>query len=60
MSIDINKAVNSVPRAEGLKMGEANSVLTTPNPTFGKYSSGYVDGANATNSESIFGKDNKH
>lgn len=54
--VDINKATNQVPRANGLKYGNANIALTTPNPTFGKYSSGYVAGKDAVNEGQIFSK----
>lgn len=56
----LTPANRSVPRADGLKTGAANTVLTTPEETFGKYTSGYNEGTNAINDGHIFGKEAKH
>lgn len=49
----LSPATKSVPRADGIKYGNSNTTLTTPNPTFGKYSSGYVEGKDAVNKGQI-------
>lgn len=57
---DLTKAINPVPRADGLKMGSANTAFTTPDPTFGEYSSGYKDGDSSANGANIFGPQVSH
>lgn len=56
MSEKITPANRPVNRADGVKYGNLNTTLTTPNPTFGKYSSGYNEGKDAVNIGNIMGK----
>lgn len=56
----ISPATKSVSRPGGIKYGEANSTLTTPNPTFGKYSSGYKEGEKAINDAEVFSSKSAH
>ena len=58
--VPINKTTVQVPRANGLKYGNANTVLTTPDPTFGKYSAGYPSGKDAINEGQIFNKSTEY
>lgn len=51
------KANYPVGRADGLKMGSANTVYTTPDPSFGRYISGYTSEPNSGN---IFGSEAEH
>ncbi len=41
---------------DGISMPSASKVMTTPDPTFGRYFGADTPGANAVNSESIMGK----
>lgn len=56
----LTPANRPVPRADGLKMGNANTTLTTPNPTFGMYSSGYNEGKDAINKGNIMGSSTEY
>lgn len=56
----LTPANRSVPRADGLKEPGANTVLTTPNESFGMYSSGYKEGKDAVNDGNIMGREAKH
>lgn len=49
----LTPANRSVPRADGLKEPGANTILTTPNESFGLYSSGYKEGKDAVNTGNI-------
>lgn len=56
----LTPANRPVSRADGLMPGNANNTLTTPNETFGYYSSGYQEGKNAINDGHIMNKDNAY
>jgi len=45
-----------VARKDGIKMGSANSTLTTPNPTFGRYMGSGASGSAVKAGSSLFGK----
>ena len=56
MAEKITPPTRKIPRADGLKMPSANSTLTTPNPTFGRYTGSGKSGAEAKGEGTIFGK----
>lgn len=48
--------VKSVGKPDGMHMGSANTILTTPDPTFGRYFGADTPGSDAVNSQKIMGK----
>ena len=56
MADRISPPSKPVARKDGIKMGSANSTLTTPNPTFGKYIGNYTPGSAVKEGGSLFGK----
>lgn len=48
--------VKSAGVPDGIQMPESHSVLTTPNPTFGRHFGSGTPGSDAVNSQTIMGK----
>lgn len=48
--------VKPVGKSDGMKMGSASLVMTTPDPTFGRYFGADTPGSDAVDSEKIMGK----
>ena len=55
MAEKITPPTRKIDRADGVKMPSANTVLTTPNPTFGRYFGSGDSGAEAKGKGTIFG-----
>lgn len=55
MADKICPPVKSVGKSDGMKMGSANSTLTTPDPVFGRYFGADTPGSNAVDSSKIMG-----
>lgn len=56
MADKICPPVKPVPASDGIQLGSAHSVLTTPDPTYGRYFGAGTPGADAVNSMKIMGK----
>lgn len=56
MSDKICPPVKSVGKSDGIKMGSQSMILTTPDPTFGRYFGADTPGVNAVDSSKIMGK----
>lgn len=56
MADKICPPVKSAGVSDGIVMGESHSILTTPNPTFGRYFGADTPGSQAVNSQKIMGK----
>ncbi len=41
---------------DGIAMPSSHTILTTPDPTYGKYTGSNMPGSDAVNNESIMGK----
>ncbi len=56
MADKICPPVKTVPKSDGIKMGSANTTMTTPDPVFGRYFGADTPGSDAVNSQKIMGK----
>lgn len=56
MADKICPPVKTISKSDGIKMGSANTTMTTPDPVFGRYFGADTPGSDAVNSQKIMGK----
>jgi hypothetical protein len=59
MADTIQPVSKAIPKPDGIVMGESQSTLTTPNPSFGRYFGSGEPGSNAVGMGSLMGKKSK-